>query len=128
MDQLLTDPTLRGKVTLLTEMRDTVGLTMLDLGYDTVGFHRWISSTRRSPSCRTPVDSGQIRRFTGNDYGADLVQGNVAACIAWTGDVVQPAGGHARSGVHPAGRRLHAVERQLRHPDPDAAQEERRDC
>jgi spermidine/putrescine transport system substrate-binding protein len=35
------------------------------------------------------VDSGQIRRFTGNDYGDDLSAGNVAACMAWSGDVVQ---------------------------------------
>ncbi len=34
------------------------------------------------------MSSGQIRRFTGNDYGADLVQGNVAACVGWTGDIV----------------------------------------
>ena len=33
------------------------------------------------------MDSGQVRRFTGNDYTADLVQGNVAACVAWTGDI-----------------------------------------
>ena len=81
MDQLLTDPALRGKVTLLTEMRDTVGLTMLDLGYDPADFtmdqfDQAIAKLQKS------VDSGQIRRFTGNDYGADLVQGNVAACTA----------------------------------------------
>jgi spermidine/putrescine transport system substrate-binding protein len=35
------------------------------------------------------VDSGQIRRFTGNDYGDDLTAGNVWAAIAWSGDVVQ---------------------------------------
>jgi spermidine/putrescine transport system substrate-binding protein len=87
MDQLLTDPALRGKVTLLTEMRDTVGLTMLDLGYNPADFtmnqfDKAIAKLQKS------VDSGQIRRFTGNDYGADLVQGNVAACTGWTGDIV----------------------------------------
>ena len=35
------------------------------------------------------VDSGQIRRFTGNDYGDDLSSGNVAAAMAWSGDIVQ---------------------------------------
>ena len=38
IDQLLTDPTLKGKVTLLTEMRDTVGLMMLDQGKDPANF------------------------------------------------------------------------------------------
>ena len=32
------------------------------------------------------VDSGQIRRFTGNDYTEDLTSGNVVASIGWSGD------------------------------------------
>ena len=87
MDQLLTDPALRGKVTLLTEMRDTVGLTMLDLGYNPADF-TMSQFDQAIAKLQKSVDSGQIRRFTGNDYGADLVQGNVAACTGWTGDVV----------------------------------------
>ena len=38
IDQLLTDPKLKGKVTLLTEMRDTVGLVMIELGIDPATF------------------------------------------------------------------------------------------
>ncbi|WP_375423295.1 spermidine/putrescine ABC transporter substrate-binding protein [uncultured Friedmanniella sp.] len=87
MDQLLTDPALRGKVTLLTEMRDTVGLTMMDLGYDCSDF-TFAQFDAAIAKLQTAVDSGQIRRFTGNDYGSDLAQGNVAACVGWTGDVV----------------------------------------
>jgi spermidine/putrescine transport system substrate-binding protein len=33
--------------------------------------------------------SGQIRRFTGNDYAKDLASGNLWACVAWSGDIVQ---------------------------------------
>jgi spermidine/putrescine transport system substrate-binding protein len=33
------------------------------------------------------VDSGQLRRFTGNDYVQDLTNGNVVAAIGWSGDV-----------------------------------------
>ncbi len=87
MDQLLTDPALAGKVTLLTEMRDTVGLTLLDLGYDPANFTD-SQFDQAIAKLQTAVDGGQIRRFTGNDYGNDLVQGNVAACVAWTGDIV----------------------------------------
>ena len=87
MDQLLTDPALRGKVTLLTEMRDTVGLTMMDLGYSCEDF-TFEQFDKAIAKLQDAVDSGQIRRFTGNDYGADLAQGNVAACVGWTGDVV----------------------------------------
>jgi len=35
------------------------------------------------------VGSGQIRRFTGNDYAQPLPQGDLAAAVAWSGDVVQ---------------------------------------
>ena len=35
--------------------------------------------------------SGQIRRFTGNDYTKDLAAGNLWACVGWSGDLVQLA-------------------------------------
>ena len=35
------------------------------------------------------AESGQIRRFTGNDYPSDLTSGNVVAVIGWSGDAVQ---------------------------------------
>jgi spermidine/putrescine transport system substrate-binding protein len=34
-------------------------------------------------------DAGQIRSFTGNEYAQDLVKGNIVACEAWSGDVIQ---------------------------------------
>ena len=88
MDQLLTDKSLAGKVTLLTEMRDTVGLTMLDMGYNTEDFTD-DQFNKAIAKLQTAVDAKQIRQFTGNDYGAGLVSGDIAACLAWTGDVVQ---------------------------------------
>ena len=87
MGQLLKDRDLRGKVTCLTEMRDTVGLTMMELGFDPADFTE-DQFDQAIAMLQEAVDSGQIRRFTGNDYGADLVQGNVVACVGWTGDVV----------------------------------------
>ncbi len=38
---------------------------------------------------RQAVDSGQIRRFTGNDYTRDMANGDVAALIGWSGDAIQ---------------------------------------
>lgn len=87
MGQLLTDRDLRGKVTCLTEMRDTVGLTMLEVGADPSDF-TMSQFDKAITMLQDSVDAGQVRRFTGNDYGADLVQGNVVACLGWTGDVV----------------------------------------
>jgi spermidine/putrescine transport system substrate-binding protein len=86
MDQLLTDPKLRGKVTALTEMPDTIGLLIASQGGDPAkvtddAFDSAISALEDA------VDSGQIRRFTGNDYVEDLAAGNVWAAVAWSGDV-----------------------------------------
>jgi spermidine/putrescine transport system substrate-binding protein len=88
IQQLLTDPKLKGKVTCLTEMPDTMGLVMQSNGddptkVDPAAFDKAIGTLKDA------VDSGQIRRFTGNDYGDDLSSGNVAAAMAWSGDVVQ---------------------------------------
>jgi spermidine/putrescine transport system substrate-binding protein len=40
------------------------------------------------------VDSGQIRQFTGNDYAPLLAKGDVWACFAWSGDMVQLQADH----------------------------------
>jgi spermidine/putrescine transport system substrate-binding protein len=84
----LWDPALKGKVTLLTEMRDTLGLTMLSMGLDPT--KPTVDDAQKAVDKLQPyVDNGQIRRFTGNDYAGDLAKGNVYACFAWSGDVVQ---------------------------------------
>jgi spermidine/putrescine transport system substrate-binding protein len=38
---------------------------------------------------QSAVDSGQIRRFTGNDYAQPLAKGDLAAAVAWSGDIYQ---------------------------------------
>ncbi|MGH8824722.1 MAG: polyamine ABC transporter substrate-binding protein [Jiangellaceae bacterium] len=88
IDQLLTDSRLAGRITVLTEMQDTVGLTLLDMGVSSLEF-----SDSDFDAAITRIqdanESGQIRRFTGNDYTQDLLSGNVAAAIAWSGDIIQ---------------------------------------
>lgn len=88
IDQLLTDPKLKGKVTMLKELADSVGLVMLDNGDDpaTVTDETFQAAIDK---VQAAVDSGQIRRFTGNDYTGPLANGNLAACVAWSGDIVQ---------------------------------------
>ncbi|MFE6753563.1 spermidine/putrescine ABC transporter substrate-binding protein [Streptomyces sp. NPDC057684] len=88
VSQLLDDPKLKGKVGLLSEMRDTVGMVLLDMGKDpgtftSDDFDAAIARMQKA------VDSKQVRRFTGNDYISDLSKGDVAACLAWSGDIVQ---------------------------------------
>jgi spermidine/putrescine transport system substrate-binding protein len=86
MDELLTRDDLRGKVTMLTEMRDTMGLILLSDGKDPDKFTDadWSAAIDKVDTAR---QRGQIRAFTGNEYINDLAAGNIAACVAWSGDV-----------------------------------------
>jgi spermidine/putrescine transport system substrate-binding protein len=86
--QLLTDPTLKGKVTLLLEMRDTIGLVLCELGKDPASFTD-ADFDAAIAMIQKAKDAGQIKGFTGNDYTDGLTKGDIAACVAWTGDVVQ---------------------------------------
>ncbi|MEZ3181393.1 spermidine/putrescine ABC transporter substrate-binding protein [Streptomyces pimonensis] len=88
LSDLLDNPRLKGRVGLLTEMRDTMGLTLLDMDKEPEKFTAddYDAALAR---LQKAVDKGQIRRFTGNDYTADISKGDFAACVAWAGDVVQ---------------------------------------
>ncbi|MGW6907601.1 ABC transporter substrate-binding protein [Streptomyces sp. NPDC054940] len=88
LSDLLDNPKLKGRVGFLSEMRDSMGMTMLDMGKDPASFTAddFDAAIAR---VQKAVDKGQIRRFTGNDYTSDLTSGDFAACIAWAGDVVQ---------------------------------------
>jgi len=82
------DPAFAGKVTMLTEMRDTLGLVMLGMGIDPAT-PSLSDAEAATDKIRQYVENGHIRRFTGNDYGEDLAAGNVVAAIAWSGDIIQ---------------------------------------
>jgi spermidine/putrescine transport system substrate-binding protein len=88
VDQLLTDPALKGKVTMLMELADSVGLVMLSNG-DDPGAVTDDTYNAAIDTIQGAVDSGQIRKFTGNDYAQPLTNGDLAAAVAWSGDVVQ---------------------------------------
>jgi len=88
VQQLLEDPKLKGKVTMLQEMADSVGLVMLQNG-DDPGAVTDDTFNSAIDTVQAAVDSGQIRRFTGNDYTQQLTNGDLAAAVAWSGDVVQ---------------------------------------
>ena len=69
-------------------MGDTLGLVMLENGDDPANVTDE-SFERGARRIQRAVDSGQIRRFTGNDYAQPLAKGDLAAAIAWSGDIVQ---------------------------------------
>ncbi|WP_328650890.1 spermidine/putrescine ABC transporter substrate-binding protein [Micromonospora sp. NBC_00330] len=91
VDELLTRPDLKGKVTALSEMRDTMGLLLGSNGHDPANFTAAQFDDALN-KLKKAVDSGQIRKFTGNDYAPDLAKGDIAACIGWSGDVIQLSG------------------------------------
>ncbi|HET9461363.1 MAG TPA: spermidine/putrescine ABC transporter substrate-binding protein [Gaiellaceae bacterium] len=88
IEQLLEDPKLKGKVSMLLEMADSVGLVMLANGDDpgTVTDESFQAAVDR---VQAAVDSGQIVRFTGNEYAQPLTRGEFAASVAWSGDMIQ---------------------------------------
>jgi spermidine/putrescine transport system substrate-binding protein len=82
----LFDPQYKGKVTVLTEMRDVIPLMMKADGVDPEDATKedWLEQIDQ---LQEADDAGQLRRFTGNDYIQDLTSENVAAVIGWSGDV-----------------------------------------
>lgn len=87
-EELISRPDLKGKVTLLDEMRDTMLFMLRIVGADPEDFteEEFGAAIDR---LQQAVGDGQIRRFTGNDYKGELQSGNVVACEAWSGDVIQ---------------------------------------
>jgi spermidine/putrescine transport system substrate-binding protein len=88
IEQLLEDSALKGKVTMLQEMADSVGLVILANGDDPATVDDDVFN-RAVDRIQAAVDSDQIRRFTGNDYAEALTSGTLAAAVAWSGDVIQ---------------------------------------
>ncbi|MBY8879487.1 polyamine ABC transporter substrate-binding protein [Actinacidiphila acidipaludis] len=88
VSQLLDDTSLKGRVAMLSEMRDTIGMTLLDMGRrpENVTDDTFDAALAR---IQKAVDSQQIRKFTGNEYTDGLSKGDIAACVAWAGDLVQ---------------------------------------
>jgi spermidine/putrescine transport system substrate-binding protein len=90
---LLTNPKLKGKITLLTERSDTLGLVMAANGDDPS--HVTDATFKKAvDTIQAAVKSGQVRQFTGNDYAPLLAKGDIYACFAWSGDMVQLQADH----------------------------------
>ena len=88
IDDLLGNPKLKGKITVLNEMADCMCSVMLSNGDDPTHvtdatFNRALDRLQKAK------DSGQIRQFTGNDYAPPLARGDLAAAMSWSGDIPQ---------------------------------------
>lgn len=81
-------PEYKGRVEVLSEMRDTIGLIMLSQGVDISGdwgddeFYNALAVIEEN------IQNGQIRQVRGNSYAEDMVSGDAIAVIGWSGDIV----------------------------------------
>jgi spermidine/putrescine transport system substrate-binding protein len=82
------DPKFKGKVTVLDELRDTVGLTMLGMGNNpsTGTVSQMLAAVDKIGKAR---DAGQFKKVTGNSYTEDLALGDTWIAVAWSGDIAQ---------------------------------------
>jgi spermidine/putrescine transport system substrate-binding protein len=80
-------PDLKGRVVVLSEMRDTVGLIMQQQGVDISGRFTKDQVQRAMDEVSKRVGDGNIRRIKGNAYLEDLKSGNGVAGIVWSGDL-----------------------------------------
>jgi len=93
VDDLLSNPKLKGKVTVLNSMGDALSLVMLSNGDDPakVTDQSFNNAIKRIEAA---VHSKQIRQFTGNDYAPPLAKGDLAAAMSWSGDIAQIGNPH----------------------------------
>jgi spermidine/putrescine transport system substrate-binding protein len=84
----LFDPKFKGKVSMLSDYRDSAGLVLIGEGKDNnnVTLDEVIGAIDKIDKASK---SGHIRRFTGNDYTGDLANGNLWVAVAYSGDMVQ---------------------------------------
>lgn len=80
-------PEYRGRVEVLSEMRDTIGLIMLENGMDPAS--NWTTDDwfDALDVVQRHLADGQIRQVRGNSYLLDLESGDAVACFAWSGDI-----------------------------------------
>ena len=82
----LFNPKLKGKITILSEMRDSVGFMLLMMGVKPADA-KLDEMLKACEELKKLRDAGQFRKITGNGYIEDLGAGDTAAAMAWSGDV-----------------------------------------
>lgn len=80
-------PDLKGKVSLLTEQDDTLGLIMLEQGVDIAGEWGDAEFEAALEVVKKQLGSGQVFNVKGNSYTQDLETEDVVAGMCWSGDI-----------------------------------------
>jgi spermidine/putrescine transport system substrate-binding protein len=84
----LWQPQNKGKIIVLSEMRDTIGVILLSQGIkpETVTEDQFMNAV---DFLAKKISDGWIRGVKGNEYKEDLISGDATAVIAWSGDLFQ---------------------------------------
>ena len=79
-------PANKGKIVVLSEMRDTIGIILRSRGVDlqTVTEDQFMSAVE---FLEQKISDGWIRGVKGNEYAEDLKSGDAIAVIGWSGDM-----------------------------------------
>jgi spermidine/putrescine transport system substrate-binding protein len=79
-------PANKGKIVVLSEMRDTIGIILLSQGVSlqTVTEDQFMNAV---DFLAKKIADGWIRGVKGNEYAEDLISGDATAVIGWSGDM-----------------------------------------
>ena len=82
----LFSPQNKGKIVVLSEMRDTIGIILLAQGVNlqTVTEDQYMNAVDYMAK---QISDGWIRGVKGNEYAEDLTSGDATAVIGWSGDM-----------------------------------------
>ena len=85
LDELFS-PQNKGKIVVLSEMRDTIGIILRSQGVDlqTVTEAQFMNAV---DFMAKKISDGWIRGVKGNEYAEDLTSGDATAVIGWSGDM-----------------------------------------
>ena len=82
----LYDPAFKGKVGMMTEMRDTMNLALLGLGIDPQ--EATVEDAEKAQQKLLEQRDGEIvRQYYGNGYADALAREDLALTMAWSGDI-----------------------------------------
>jgi len=90
LDQLFSKAN-KGKVEVLSELRDTIGIILQYQGVDPSQNFTEDQYMNAVDYLAKMIKDGFIRQVKGNDYKEDLISGDAIAVIGWSGDVFQLA-------------------------------------
>ena len=80
-------PVNKGKVVVLSELRDTIGVIMLYQGVDPASNFTEDQFMNAIDFFKGKIADGFIRQVKGNSYAEDLKRGDANAVIGWSGDI-----------------------------------------